>query len=131
VIASALALGACSAIPLPSFVSQDDVTGSIGAPVSPLSSALDAEDWRRAKSALGVALDPQGNGAPAGWDNPVSGAKGTFTPVGDAYPSDDLICRAFLAQIGGKIPAHQVQGIGCRDKSGDWAVNDVKPSKPA
>jgi surface antigen len=128
----AVALGLCgcaTSIPLPAFISPDDVTGSIRAPISPLSSALDAEDWRRAKSALAVALDPQGNGAPVSWDNPTSGAKGSFKPVALAYAQDGLICRAFEADIGGKVPARQVTGLGCRDKTGEWDVSQVRPLK--
>lgn len=107
--------------------SQDDVTGSIDRPARSLADTLDPEDWRRAHAALGTALDPQGNGAPVNWDNPRSGAKGTFTPVGGAYPSDEGVCRAFLADIGGKAASRQLQGVGCRDKSGEWKVGDVKP----
>jgi hypothetical protein len=120
-------LGGCStAVPLPSFISREDVTGSIPSPPSPLSPALDAEDWRRARSALAVALDPQGNGAPVSWDNPASGAKGVFKPTGNAYVQDGRVCRSFDADIGGKVPARQVQGLGCRDKEGDWSVGQVK-----
>ena len=129
-----LALGGCSsALPL---VSNDDVTGSIpvAAVVSQpatLSSRLDIEDWRRARGALGVALDPQGNGTPVAWDNPGTGIKGLITPVGDAYAADEKICRAFLADIGGKTPSQHLQGRGCRDKAGEWSVSDVKPWKKA
>ncbi len=80
---------------------------------------------------MSVALDPQGNGAAVNWDNPRSGAKGVFTPVGDARPSDDRICRAFLAEIGGAAPAQSLQGVACRDKSGEWSVGEVKPWKKA
>ena len=132
VIAVAVWLGGCStAIPLPSLLGDGDVTGSIRQSVSPLSSALDAEDWRRAKSALSVALDPQGNGAPVDWDNPESGVKGSFIPAGDAFPADEKICRAFVAELGGSAPAQNLRGLGCRDKSGDWTIADVKPSKKA
>lgn len=125
-----MGLGGCAtAIPLPSFTgSAADVTGSIR-PVSPLSGDLDIEDWRRAKGAMGLALDPQGNGAPVSWDNPKSGAKGSFTPVGDAKPVDDKICRAFLADLGGSVSARSLQGTACRDKAGEWTVGDVKPWK--
>ena len=78
-----------------------------------------------------MALDPQGNGAPVAWDNPLSGAKGMFTPVGEARPSDDKICRAFLAEIGGAVPSQSLQGVACRDKTGDWAFTEVKPWKKA
>ncbi len=111
------------------MVSNDDVTGSIDRPTPSLAAILEPDDWRRAHAALGVALDPQGNGALVNWDNPLSGSRGAFTPVGAAYPSEDRICRAFLTEIGGKAAARQMQGVGCRDKSGEWSVNDLKPWK--
>jgi len=124
----ALAAGGCTAIPLPSFygVSRDDVTGSIR-PASPLSPNLDVEDWRRAKGAMALALDPQGNGAPVSWDNPRSGARGAFTPVGQATPVDDRICRAFIAELGGSAPARSLQGTACRNRAGEWTIGEVKP----
>ena len=131
-LAATACLGGCStAIPLPSFISQEDITGSIRKPASPLSSNLDAEDWRRASGALGIALDPQGSGAPVRWDNPTSGVKGVFVPVGEAQAVNDQICRAFVSELGGTHPAQSLQGTGCRDKSGEWTVSDVKPWKKA
>jgi surface antigen len=122
--------GCATAIPLPSFVGHDDdATGSIRAPVSPLSPALDTEDWRRARGALAIALDPQGNGDPVDWNNPQSGAKGSFTPVGDAYPTQDMVCRAFLADLTLGDPGPRLQGTGCRTRGGDWTITDVKPWK--
>lgn len=111
------------------MIPPDDVTGSIDRPVRALAASLDAEDWRRAYAALGVALDPQGSGAPVNWDNPQSGMRGVFTPVGPAYPSDDKLCRAFLADIAGRTQPQTLQGAGCREKSGDWIVGDLKPWK--
>ena len=124
----ALALGGCSAaIPLPSFIgSRQDVTGSI-APANTLSPSMDAEDWRRAKGALALALDPQGNGEAVAWDNPKSGAKGAFTPVGAAKAVDDRICRSFLTSVGGSLPHRSLQGSACRGKDGDWTLGDVAP----
>lgn len=78
---------------------------------------------------MAVALDPQGNGARVAWENPQSGVKGVFTPVGDARPSDDKLCRAFLADIGGAVPAQNLQGVACREKNGEWTVGEVKPWK--
>jgi surface antigen len=125
---AALSLAGCAtAIPLTSFMgSSADVTGSIPASAK-LSPYLDAEDWRRAKGAMALALDPQGNGAPVSWDNAKSGARGSFTPVGEARPVDDRICRAFLADVGGAAPSRALQGTACRDKSGEWTLGDVKP----
>ncbi len=124
----ALVAGGCSAaIPLPSFVgSRDDVTGSIK-PANPISTAMDVEDWRRAKGALGLALDPQGNGEPVNWDNPKSGARGAFTPVGPARAVDDRICRSFITSVGGALPQKSLQGSACRGKDGDWSIGEVAP----
>ena len=124
----ALCLAGCSAaIPLPSFIgSRDDVTGSIK-PVNPLSANMDIEDWRRARGAMGIALDPQGNGEAVAWDNPKSGAKGGFTPVGPAKPVDERICRSFIATLGGSLPQSSLQGSACRSKDGDWSVGEVAP----
>ena len=127
-----LALGGCaSALPMSPMLAEDDVTGSIPAPSAPLSSTFDAEDWRRARTALGNALDPQANGSPVAWDNPASGTKGLITPVGDAYAADDKICRACLADIKSSKLNQQLQGRGCRDKAGEWSVSDVKPWQKA
>lgn len=106
--------------------SREDITGSI-APANRISADMDVEDWRRARGALGLALDPQGNGEAVAWDNPKSGARGAFTPVGPAKPVDDRICRSFLASLGGSLPQRSLQGFACRDKGGDWAVDEVTP----
>ena len=119
------------------FAQVDDVvTGSIAKPktppVSPISSQLDAEDWRRARAALGTALDPQGNGATVAWDNPQSGRRGTFVPVAAPYPIDGQVCRAFIAKIETGDPKESVQGSACRTSgTDDWDVKDVRPFKPA
>ena len=113
-----------------------EATGTIAKPatapsatpaVSPLSRRLDAEDWRRARAALGVALDPQGNGSTVAWDNPQTGRRGSFVPVAAPYPVDGQVCRAFVAKIDGDQHDH-LQGSACRvGASDDWDVKDVKP----
>jgi hypothetical protein len=90
-------------------------------------SVLDAEDWRRAKAALSTALDPQGNGSLVGWDNPDSGNKGSFAPVGKAYFLDARICRAFLAKVDSKGDEKSLQGTACNDRQGEWTIAQAKP----
>jgi surface antigen len=97
--------------------------------VSPLSPDLGGEDWRRAKGALAVALDPQGNGSTVSWDNPDSGLKGAFTPLGRPFVKSDEICRVFRASLRGQNGSTFVQGTACRPSGGDWAVKNVKPAK--
>lgn len=129
---TALALSGCSvSMPLSPFgKTGDDVTGGI-AKSNPLSRALDSEDWRRAKAALSTALDPQGNGETVNWDNPQTGAKGSFVAVAQAYPSDDGICRAFISNISTKDAPESLQGTACRDKLGDWNLSNLRPWKRA
>jgi surface antigen len=127
----ALQLGGCGiSFPMASLLPEEapESTSSLKPkPVSQLSPELGAEDWRRAKSALAVALDPQGNGASAAWENPDSGFKGSFTPVGQAFVKSDEICRAFLASLQGRNGSSRLQGTACRLSGAEWSVKDVKP----
>jgi surface antigen len=106
---------------------DEDVTNSISKPL--FAEPLSAEDTRRAKAAMTTALDPQGAGSTVAWNNPDSGAKGTFVPVGKAYPENERICRAFLAEIDLKTGDKSMQGTACADKDGNWSVTDTKPWK--
>jgi hypothetical protein len=102
-------------------------TGAIApAPKKPaLPAALDAEDRRRAMGALGIALDPQGNGDGVRWDNPVSKAHGLVTPVGFAYPDNGLICRKFSARFETSAGTETREGAACRDKTADWTLTEI------
>lgn len=131
------ALGGCSfAVPMADSKSSamwqgdpQDVTGAIPKVPPVLSKAFDAEDTRRASAAMSTALDPQGSGASVNWDNPQSGTKGAFTPVGAAYPLDGKICRAFIADVNAKSSAEKLQGVACREKTAEWMLTEVKPFK--
>ncbi|MCO5090720.1 RT0821/Lpp0805 family surface protein [Bosea sp. (in: a-proteobacteria)] len=106
-------------------VSGGDRQGAL----SGLSSELGPEDMRRADGAMGVALDPQGNGAPVAWDNPQSGIKGSFIPVGGPFLRSDEICRAFIASVQTQSRPVKLQGTACRPSGGEWAVKDMGPWK--
>jgi surface antigen len=75
----------------------------------------------RAKAALSTALDPQGSGSLVGWDNPDSGNKGSFTPVGKPFPVEAGVCRVFLAEVNRKG--------ACSDERGEWTIAEAKPWK--
>jgi surface antigen len=107
--------------------SKEDATEEI--PKSSLSNLLDGEDLRRAKAALSTALDPQGDGSLVGWENPASGNKGTFIPVGKPYPLAARVCRVFLAKVNRKGNEQSLQGTACADKRGDWIIAEAKPWK--
>jgi surface antigen len=131
--AAGLATSGCSlSFPISGFVTDAMPTGSIDRGSALLSKELDQEDWRRAKSAMAVALDPQGNGASVAWANPQSGAKGTFVAVAPPFPKSDQICRAFLAHLTPDPSRDRdVQGSACRGSDGDWIVADAKELKKA
>ncbi|ACL56076.1 RT0821/Lpp0805 family surface protein [Methylobacterium nodulans] len=115
-----------AAAPAPEPVS----TGSIG-PVAPKSfgSDLTPEDWRRAKAALAVALDPQGNGQPVKWDNPESKMRGMVNPTGLPYVANDEICRNFLATVIAPSGSRFVRGTGCRPSGGSWELKSLKAAR--
>jgi surface antigen len=127
------ALGAC-AMPLGGLVDSEP-TGSISTVAAKVSrtpdfpASLDEEDRRRALGALSIALDPQGNGATVHWDNPVSKAHGSMTPSGFAYPSKDLICRAFSARFETAAGAEAGDGSACRDKDAQWSLSEFHTAK--
>lgn len=136
-VAAAGLLAGCS-VSFSSLLGGDDdaiATGSITPPakqISPLSKDMTAEDWRRASAALAVALDPQGNGQSAGWDNPETKMKGSISPVGAPYVKNDEVCRAFLAATTTSAGQEWAQGAACKPSGGDWTVRDARPwKKPA
>ncbi|WP_227383392.1 RT0821/Lpp0805 family surface protein [Microvirga rosea] len=111
---------------------EPQATGSVApkTAISPLSPDLNEEDWRRAKAALGVALDPQGAGTQVSWDNPDTSHKGVFAPTSPPFVKNDEICRAFSAQVTGSAP-HSLEGSACRPSGGEWEIKDLKPAKVA
>ncbi len=94
-----------------------------------LSDHLGPEDIRRATGAMALALDPQGNGSPVGWDNSESRSSGRFTPVGGPFLRDDDVCRAFLSSITTVMDKHALQGTACRPSGGEWSIRELKPWK--
>ncbi len=135
-----MALAACS-LTLPfeergaSLQADPEVTGSItprppaAVDASPLVASLDAEDQRRQRAAMATALDPQGSGGIVRWDNPDSGAKGSVSPIGNAFLVQHDICRVFIAAVVEKAREDWFQGTACRVTPGEWRIKDVKPWK--
>jgi surface antigen len=129
-----LVTAGCSlSIPInPAADDKDDIpTGSIKptADAPALSSRLGPEDWRRARSALAVALDPVGNGSRAVWENPASGLSGSFTPTAAPYVKADEVCRAFNAELTGQGDADSLEGVACRVSADEWSLKQVRPRK--
>ena len=115
-----------SAAANPPVAEEPVVTGSIEKRPASFGSDLGEEDWRRARAALSVALDPQGNGRPVKWDNPETGLHGAVNPTGLPYVADDLICRNFLASVIGPGRSRFVRGTGCKPSGGHWTLKRVR-----
>ena len=113
----------------PPIIAEPTVTGSIEKRPLSFGRDLAEEDWRRARAALAVALDPQGNGRPVKWDNPETGLHGTVNPTGLPYVADDLICRNFLASVIGPQRNRFVRGTGCKPSGGAWALTRIRTAK--
>lgn len=127
-MALGLGTGGCSlTMHLTSLQSDDEHTGSTTKPVSPLSPHMDEEDWRRAQSALSLAVDPQGSGQPVNWDNPGSKRRGMFAPLGTVELTQTTVCRAFSAiLIEQGAPESRHEGKACRQGPGEWAIRDIR-----
>ena len=122
----AWAMGACSlSFPIKDLEPEQAATGAIDKSAALLSRALDHEDWRRARAALAVTLDPQGNGERASWRNPQSGAHGAFTAVGPPFPDQDRVCRRFTGELAaGDASQTRFAGSACRDGTGEWGLRE-------
>lgn len=124
------ASGCALSFPLAGFTADQTATGAIDRSDALLFKALDQEDWRRAKAAMAIALDPQGNGAGVAWDNPRSGAHGSFVAAANPVAKADSICRDFKASM---VPAaannREIVGSACREPDGDWTVRQAAERK--
>ena len=104
-------------------------TGSIAKAPTSFGRDLGEEDWRRAHAALGVALDPQGNGRPVKWDNPETGLLGSVNPTGLPYVSREDVCRDFLATVVGPDGGRFLRGTGCKPSGSAWELRRLKTAR--
>ncbi len=89
--------------------------------------ALEERDLAAARAAVSEALGNEGRDASIPWDNPVTGARGTVTPLSSAYSLDGATCRDFLASYVRKGSEDWLQGEACRGAQGRWEVRAMRP----
>jgi surface antigen len=128
----ALACGGCSvSTQLDSFFGDKaETTGSITpAPAGNQAGKLPPDgDLAYARAAVSAVLKLDKKDASQPWENPVSGARGTVTPLASAYTQDGQTCRNFLASFVNGSSEAWLQGEACkRDKAGAWQVRSLKP----
>jgi len=63
------------------------------------------------------------------WENPETGARGSVTPLAQAYSSDGRTCRDFLASYVNGRSESWLQGEACQSGQGRWEIHTLKPWK--
>lgn len=105
-------------------------TGSIPAVVRPEEEGATmppASDLAYAKVAASEILTRGAKDSSQPWENPQSGARGTVTPLADAYRLEGALCRDFLASYVAEGSESWLQGEACREGKGKWEVRRLKP----
>ena len=96
----------------------------------PIQAATPAEnDLAYAKAAAAEVLARSEKDASQSWENPGTGARGTVTPIADAYTQDGFQCRDFLASYIREGAESWLQGDACRIHQGKWTVRTLRPLK--
>ena len=118
------------------FTSSTDHTGSITPP--PGSKDADelppAADLAFARAAVKEVLLRGAKDSSQPWENPATGARGTVTPIAQAYANGDQTCHDFLASYVNGPKESWLQGEACRPAKGassrqSWEVRSLKPWK--
>jgi surface antigen len=61
------------------------------------------------------------------WENPETGARGSVTPLAEAYSSEGRTCRDFLASYVNGRSENWLQGAACQSGQGRWEIHSLKP----
>ena len=99
---------------------DDDLTGSI----SPLPTETDLAFARNAASDVLTRGDKD---ASQPWENPETGARGSVTPLAQAYSSEGRTCRDFLASYVNGSSENWLQGAACQTSRGRWEIHTLRP----
>ena len=124
-----VSVGGCSVSRLDGGFAKtdDDVTGSI-APVAKAREAVPTEtDLAFARSAASDVLTRGEKDASQPWENPMTGARGSVTPLAQAYSSEGRTCRDFLASYVNGSSESWLQGAACQSGRGEWEIHTLKP----
>jgi hypothetical protein len=123
-----LGSGGCSLSRPDAYARMDaDVTGSLAKqPASP--PAPTESDLAFARTAASDVLTKGDKDSSQSWENPETGARGSVTPLSQAYSADDgRTCRDFLASYVNGRAESWLQGAGCKAGQGRWEIHTIKP----
>jgi hypothetical protein len=113
------------------FAKMDDtdLTGSLAA--APANGPAPTEsDLAFARNAASDVLTKGDKDSSQPWENPETGARGSVTPLAQAYSSTDgRTCRDFLASYVNGRSESWLQGAACQTGDGGWEIHTLKPWK--
>lgn len=124
-----VATGGCSLSRTDSaYARMDDneVTGSIGG-AQGVGPAPTEADLAFARNAASDVLTKGTKDSSQPWENPETGARGSVTPLAQAYSSDGRTCRDFLASYVNGRSESWLQGAACQTGHGRWEIHTLKP----
>jgi hypothetical protein len=106
---------------------ESDLTGSIGPATPPTPTESDLAFARTAASDVLTKGDKDSSQP---WENPETGARGSVTPLAQAYAADDgRTCRDFLASYVKDRTESWLQGAACKGSQGRWEIHTLRPWK--
>ena len=106
---------------------DNDMTGSIS-PVSAQVRTPTESDLAFARNAVSDVLTKGDKDASQPWENPETGARGSVTPLAQAYSGEDgQTCRDFLASYVNGSTESWLQGAACKAGHGRWEIHTLKP----
>ena len=112
------------------FAKMEDpeVTGSIKPRPANLPAPTET-DLALARNAASDVLTKGDKDSSQPWENPETGARGSVTPLAQAYSSDGRTCRDFLASYVNGDSENWLRGAGCKSEQGHWEIHTMKPWK--
>ena len=125
----AVGIGGCGlSRPDGAFARMDanDLTGAIA--VAQASGPVPTEsDLAFARNAVSDVLTRGDKDSSQPWENPETGARGSVTPLAQAYSADGRTCRDFLASYVNGRNESWLQGAACQTGHGRWEIHTLRP----
>ena len=105
---------------------DDEVTGSLGSAEASAPAPTEA-DLAFTRNAASDVLTKGDKDSSQPWENPETGARGSVTPLAEAYASEGRTCRDFLASYVNGRSENWLQGAACQSSQGRWEIHSLKP----
>ena len=111
------------------FAKMEDkeVTGALSVAHSSGAPAPTDSDLAFARNAASDVLTKGNKDSSQPWENPETGARGSVTPLAQAYSSEGRTCRDFLASYVNGRSERWLQGAACQSGQGRWEIHTLKP----